>query len=204
MALLRNTERSGPCSARPDQSVIRKTRRWYTVDSRTVAVARLDEPGETPSRVAQVLSVAVAQMKTCGWNSRLRSARHIRSSCLFKNSIFALEAPARTTASGPEKHRSQDPEGQVQDFELAGVRPGLAAAWQPNRVGEAGGTGRLDASQGWAAGSTAGLPEDRLSTDTSGEVYPQRDLRTKAPSTNTAATYPCRCPGALLLLCMLP
>src|SRR4051812_43229068 len=42
----------------------KKTRRRYTVEFKAVAVARLDETGETLSSVAQALGVAATQVKT--------------------------------------------------------------------------------------------------------------------------------------------
>ena len=42
----------------------RKTRRRYTAAFKAAAVARLDEPGETLSSVAQALGVAATQVKT--------------------------------------------------------------------------------------------------------------------------------------------
>jgi len=41
----------------------KKTRRRYTAEFKAAAVARLDEPGETLSSVAQALGVAAAQVK---------------------------------------------------------------------------------------------------------------------------------------------
>jgi len=41
-----------------------KTRRRYTAEFKAAAVARLDEPGETLSSVAQALGVAATQVKT--------------------------------------------------------------------------------------------------------------------------------------------
>ena len=42
----------------------KKTRRRYTAEFKAAAVARLDEPGETLSSVAQALGVAATQVKT--------------------------------------------------------------------------------------------------------------------------------------------
>ena len=42
----------------------KKTRRRYTAEFKVAAVARLDEPGETLSSVAQALGVAATQVKT--------------------------------------------------------------------------------------------------------------------------------------------
>src|SRR5690349_10353664 len=42
----------------------KKTRRRYTAESKAAEVARLDEPGETLSSVAQALGVAATQVKT--------------------------------------------------------------------------------------------------------------------------------------------
>jgi len=42
----------------------KKMRRRYTAEFKTAAVARLDEPGETLSSVAQALGVAATQVKT--------------------------------------------------------------------------------------------------------------------------------------------
>src|SRR5688500_13912306 len=42
----------------------KKTRRRYTAEFKTAAVARLDEPGETFSSVARALGVAATQVKT--------------------------------------------------------------------------------------------------------------------------------------------
>ena len=44
--------------------MMRQTRRRYTSEFKTAAIARLDEPGETLSRVAQALGVAATQVKT--------------------------------------------------------------------------------------------------------------------------------------------
>ena len=43
---------------------MRQTRRRYTSEFKTAAVARLDEPGETLSSVAKALGVAATQVKT--------------------------------------------------------------------------------------------------------------------------------------------
>ncbi len=42
----------------------KKTRRRYTAEFKAAAIARLEEPGETLSSVAQALGVAATQMKT--------------------------------------------------------------------------------------------------------------------------------------------
>ena len=42
----------------------KKTRRRYTADFKAAAVARLDEPGETLSSVAQSRGIAAPQVKT--------------------------------------------------------------------------------------------------------------------------------------------
>jgi transposase-like protein len=42
----------------------KKTRRRYTAEFKAAAVARLDEPGEMLSSVAQALGVAATQVKT--------------------------------------------------------------------------------------------------------------------------------------------
>ena len=42
----------------------KKTRRRHTAEFKAAAVARLDEPGETLSGVAQALGVAATQVKT--------------------------------------------------------------------------------------------------------------------------------------------
>jgi transposase len=42
----------------------KKTRRRYTAEFKAAAVARLEEPGETLSSVAQALGVAATQVKT--------------------------------------------------------------------------------------------------------------------------------------------
>ncbi|WP_158046811.1 transposase [Skermanella pratensis] len=42
----------------------KKTRRRYTAEFKAAAVARLDEPGETLSSVAEALGVAATQVKT--------------------------------------------------------------------------------------------------------------------------------------------
>jgi transposase len=46
------------------KAMTKKTRRRYTAEFKAAAVARLDEPGETLSRVAQALGVAATQVKT--------------------------------------------------------------------------------------------------------------------------------------------
>jgi transposase len=46
------------------QVMTTKTRKRYTAEFKAAAVARLDEPGETLSSVAQALGVAATQVKT--------------------------------------------------------------------------------------------------------------------------------------------
>ena len=65
----------------------KKTRRRYTAEFKAAAVARLDEPGETLSSVAEALGVAATQVKT--WRLEQQSAR-------------SAEAVARRRAEGAE------------------------------------------------------------------------------------------------------
>src|SRR5919107_1725444 len=46
------------------KAMTKKTRRRYTAEFKAAAVARLDEPGQTLSSVAQALGVAATQVKT--------------------------------------------------------------------------------------------------------------------------------------------
>jgi transposase len=50
----------------------KKTRRRYTTEFKAAAVARLDEPGQTLSSVAQALGVAATQVKT--WRLKQQAA----------------------------------------------------------------------------------------------------------------------------------
>src|SRR3954469_18209754 len=68
----------------------KKTRRRYTAEFKAAAVARLDEPGETLSSVAQALGVAATQVKT--WR-------------LEQQAAGSAEAVARRRAEAAELQR---------------------------------------------------------------------------------------------------
>src|SRR3954453_9232459 len=67
------------------KGMTKKTHRRYTAEFKAAAVARLDEPGETLSSVAQALGVAATQVKT--WR-------------LEQQAAGAAEAVARRRAEG--------------------------------------------------------------------------------------------------------
>jgi transposase len=66
----------------------KKTRRRYTAEFKAAAVARLDEPGETLSSVAQALGVAATQVKT--WRLEQQAAGSAEA-VARRNKVEAVE-----------------------------------------------------------------------------------------------------------------
>ena len=87
------------------KAMTKKTRRRYTAEFKAAAIARLDEPGETLSSVAQALGVVATQVKTwrleqqaAGSAEAVARARgcvrwlHLSAEKLFRRTELALGA----------------------------------------------------------------------------------------------------------------
>ena len=87
----------------------KKTRRRYTAEFKVAAVARLDEPGETLSSVAQALGVAATQVKT--WR-------------LEQQAAVSAEAVARRRAEASELQQLRRDYKRLQGFcQISGSLP---------------------------------------------------------------------------------
>ena len=73
----------------------KKTRRRYTAEFKAAAVARLDEPGETLSSVAQALGVAATQVKT--WRLEQQAAESAEARARRRAAASDLQPLRRDT-----------------------------------------------------------------------------------------------------------
>ena len=74
----------------------KKTRRRYTAEFKAGAVARLDEPGEALSSVAQALGVAATQVKT--WRLEQQAAGSAEAVARRKAKLWNCGSYAATTS----------------------------------------------------------------------------------------------------------
>jgi transposase-like protein len=94
----------------------KKTRRRYTAEFKAAAVARLDEPGETLSSVAQALGVAATQVKT--WRLEQQAAGSAEAVARRRAEASRTAAAAARQQAAPGRER--DPAESLGFFRQVG------------------------------------------------------------------------------------